>query len=155
VNPIAIGGGVFTCVFGGVLIGMTLRRILPEHHLSADSKDVIRLGMGLTATMSALVLALLIASAKSSYDAQRNELTQISANIILLDRVLDHYGLETKGARDLLRSYVGHMIDQLWPKSSASAAQSEPTSALGESFYDKVEELSPQNEAQRSLKVQA
>jgi hypothetical protein len=67
---------------------MALRLILPEHHLGPDSKDVIKLGMGLTATMSALVLALLIASTKSSYDAQRNELTQLSANIILLDRVL-------------------------------------------------------------------
>src|SRR3977135_4275547 len=61
------------------MIGMALRLILPEHHLNADSKDVIKMGTGLTATMSALVLALLIASAKSSYDAQRNEVTQISA----------------------------------------------------------------------------
>ena len=62
-NPMTIGWIVLTCVFGGALLGMVLHRILPAHHLSTDSKDVIKLGMGLTATMSALVLALLIASA--------------------------------------------------------------------------------------------
>ena len=75
---------VFVWVFGGALLGMFLRASLPENHLSADSKDFVKLGMGLIATMAALVLGLLIASAKSSYDTQRNELTQISANIIAL-----------------------------------------------------------------------
>ena len=69
----------FACVLGGALLGMFLRASLPEHHLSADSKDFMKLGMGLIATMAALVLGLLIASAKSSYDIQRNELTQISS----------------------------------------------------------------------------
>jgi hypothetical protein len=155
VSPIAVGWIVLACVFGGALIGMTLRPILPEHHLSTESKDVIKLAMGLTATMSALVLALLIASAKSSYDAQRNEITQLSANIILLDRGLAHYGPETKGARDLLRRYTAQMLDSLWPTNHASTTEFEPTSALGEMFYDNVEGLSPQNEVQRSIKVQA
>jgi hypothetical protein len=155
VDPVIIGCIVLSCVFGGAIVGMFLHRILPEHHLSTESKDVIKLGMALTSTMSALVLALLIASAKTSYDAQRNELTQISATIILLDRGLAHYGPETAGARDVLRRYVAQMLDQLWSKGNASAAPAEPTSALGASFYDKVEGLSPQNEVQRSLKAQA
>src|ERR1700687_5157605 len=133
----SIGWIVFTCVFGGALMGMALRLILPEHHLSADSKDVIKMGTGLTATMSALVLALLIASAKSSYEAQRNEVTQISANVILLARVLAHYGPETKAARDLLRRYVARAHDQLWPQSRSRPSDLEPAAALGESFYDK------------------
>ena len=147
-----IGLIVMVCVFGGALLGMALRELLPEHHLSADSKDVIKMGMGLTATMAALVLALLIASAKSSYDAQKNEVTQISANIILLDRVLAHYGPQTRAARDLLRGYVALMLDRIWPQERARPVELEPTSALANSFYDEVEELSPQNEAQRSLK---
>ncbi len=154
-SPVSIGWTVFACVFGGALIGMALRRILPEHHLSADSKDLIKMAMGLTATMAALVLALLIASAKSSYDAQRSEVTQISANVILLDRVLEHYGPETKAARDLLRRYVARAHDQLWPESLSGPAELEPTAALGEKFYDDVQELSPQNEVQRSLQTQA
>jgi hypothetical protein len=154
-SPLFIGWVVFACVFGGALIGMALRLILPEHHLSADSKDVIKMGTGLTATMAALVLALLIASAKSSYDAQRNEVTQISANVILLDRVLAHYGPETKATRDLLHRYVARAHDQLWPERRSGPADLEPTAALGERYYDDVQELSPQNEIQRSLQAQA
>jgi hypothetical protein len=71
--------------------------------------------MGLIATMSALVLALLTNSAKGSYDTQRNEVTQVAASAILLDRVLAHYGPETKEARDLLKVSVAGMIDRMWP----------------------------------------
>src|SRR5271154_6118475 len=118
-TPAAIGCVAFACVFGGALIGMALRRILPEHHLSADSKEVIKLAMGLTATMSALVLALLIASAKGSYDAQRNEITQMSASVVLLNRMLIHYGPETKDARQLLRDSVSDMTARIWPQENS------------------------------------
>jgi hypothetical protein len=78
---------------------MFLRAVLPERHLSADSKDTARLGMGLIGTMAALVLGLLIASAKGFYDTQSSELTEMSAKVVLLDRVLAHYGPETKEVR--------------------------------------------------------
>jgi hypothetical protein len=155
VSALDIGWIVLACVFGGALLGMALRPILPEHHLSADSKDVIKLGMGLTATMSALVLALLTNSAKSSFDTQRNELTQMSANIILLDRVLAHYGPETKDARALLRLTVAGMIARVWPQDRSQLPSMEPDAAQGEGFFDKIEELAPQNEVQRSLQAQA
>src|SRR5271156_1258708 len=106
VSPMTISWVVFACVFGGALVGMLLRATLPAHHLNADSKDVVKLGMGLVATMSALVLGLLVASAKSSFDAQGAQLKQMSANVVLLDRVLAHYGPETKEARDALRATV-------------------------------------------------
>ena len=112
------------------------------------------MGMGLIGTMAALALGLLIASAKGSYDAQRIELTQISANIILLDRIMAHYGPETKEARDLLRRAVAHLLDRMWPEITSGPAQLEPT-AQSEGPYDKIQKLSPQNEAQRSLKAQA
>ena len=154
-NPMIIGGIVLACVSGGALLGMVLHRILPEHHLNSDSKDVIKLGMSLTATMSALVLALLIASAKSSYDAQRNELTQLSVNVILLDRVLAKYGPETKMARDILRRSVVRIINQIWPNTDATAHELDPTTVRAGDLYDQIEELAPQNEAQRSLKSEA
>ena len=106
VNPMIISWIVFGCVFGGAMLGMFLRTVVPAHHLSAESKDVVKLGMGLIATMSALVLALLIASAKSSHDTQNGEVIQMSADFIQLDRVLAHYGPETKNARELLRLTV-------------------------------------------------
>jgi hypothetical protein len=154
-SPTAIGCIVFACIFGGALLGMLLHRVLPEHHLSTESKDVIKLGMALTATMSALVLALLVNSAKGSYDTQRNEITQLSANIILLDRVLAHYGSETKEARDLLRVSAAGMIDRIWPEIRSGLAVSASSAKAGEAFYDRIQELSPQNEVQRSLQAQA
>src|SRR5262249_13131250 len=150
----AISGIVFACVFGGALLGMFLRVSLPEHHLSTDSKDFVKLGMGLIATMAALVLGLLIASAKNSYDIQRNELTQISASIIVLDRLMSNYGPETKEARDLLRRSVVHTLGQMWPEHRSQAAQLEP-GVPADALHDKIYRLSPRNEDQRLLKSQA
>ena len=70
---------------------------------SDDSKEVIRLGAGLIATIIALVLGLLIASAKSSFEAQSGQVKQMTANAILLDRILAKYGDETRGVREELR----------------------------------------------------
>jgi hypothetical protein len=153
-SSVVISGIVFVCIFGGALLGMLLRAVLHERHLNADSKDVVKLGMGLIATMSALVLGLLIASAKSSFDAQRNGLAQMSANIIILDRVLAHYGPEAKDARDLVRSSLVSALERIWPEKSSRPAQVEPTSAL-ENLYEKIQELSPKSEGQRTLQAQA
>ena len=109
-SPMAISWIVFACVFGGALLGIFLRSVVPEHHLNADSKDVVKLGMGLIATMSALVLALLIASAKNSHDTQSGEVIQMSADFIQLDRVLARYGPETRDARILLRALIARGI---------------------------------------------
>ena len=122
-NSIAIRLIVFACVFGGALVGMFLRGVLAEHQLSADSKDTVRMGMGLIGTLTALVLGLLIASAKSYYDTQSSELTEMSAKVVLLDRVLAHYGPETKELRDLLHNAAGRMLDQLWPKNPGQHSQ--------------------------------
>src|SRR5208282_2728000 len=125
------------------------------HHLSADSKDVVKLGMGLVATMAALVLGLLIASAKASYDTQSTEVTEMSAKVILLDRVLAHYGPETKEARALLYGIVARALDRMWPKDRTDSSQAAPQTSGAEVLYDKVQELSPKDDMQRSLQAQA
>jgi hypothetical protein len=152
----AISWIVFACVFGGVLIGMLLRAVLPEHHLNADSKDVVKLGMALIGTMSALLLGLLIASAKGSYDAQNGEITQMSANVIQLDRLLARYGPETKETRDALRRVV-LSVDRNWSEGTSRSEKldSAETRAGGASFYEKIQELVPHNDFQRSLQSQA
>jgi hypothetical protein len=75
----AIGGIVFACVFGGALLGAFLSTVMPKHHLSEDTKDLVRLATATIATMAALVVGLLIASAKSSFDGKDNEIRHIAA----------------------------------------------------------------------------
>ena len=146
---------VFACVFGGAMLGMLLHSVLPNHHLSSESKDIVKLGMGMVATMSALVLGLLVASAKGAYEAQRAEVTQMAANLAMLDRVLANYGPETKEARAMLRETVVQDLDQFWSNENAGASRLTPSSAGGPALYEKIGGLMPQNEAQRSLHGQA
>lgn len=156
-SSIAISLIAFACVFGAALLGIFLRAVLPEHHLSADSKHVVNLGMGLVATMSALVLGLLIASAKNSYDTQSTALKEMSAKVVVLDRVLAHYGPETKEMRDLLRSTVARAVDQMdqmGSKDLTGHSQLDPSTGR-EVLLDKIQELSPKDDRQRSLQAQA
>jgi hypothetical protein len=154
-SPLSISLVVLACVFGGALAGMALRAVLPEHHRSTESRDVVKLGMGLIATMSALLLGMLIASAKSSYDTQKSELTQVTSRIAFLDTVLAHYGPETKDARAALRAAVARGLDQIWSKGPSQAPPVRPVAARGDAVYDRIQELSPKDEIQRSLQAQA
>jgi hypothetical protein len=153
----AIAIGLIVCAFfiGGIMLGIALRSALPEPHLAADTKEAVKVAMGLVATMTALVLGLLVASAKGSYDAQSAELTEMSAKVVVLDRLLAHYGPEAREARDLLRSMVAATMDQLWPKERTGASYSEPGSGGGEAFFDKLQGLSPKDDRQRSIQAQA
>jgi hypothetical protein len=150
----AISWIVFGVIFGGAVVGMALRRMLPEHHLEPDSKDVVKLGMGLVGTMAALVLGLLTASAKSSFDSQRNLVAQLAANISLLDRALAYCGPEAKDVRGELRGGLAGMIDQLWPSEHDRPS---PTETRGgtEHLYELVQGLKPQSEAQRAAHATA
>jgi hypothetical protein len=154
-NPIAISLIVFILVFGGALFGIFLRAILPEYHLSADSKDVVKLGMALVSTTAALVLGLLIASAKSSYDTQSTGLMDSSAKVVLLDRMLAHYGPEAKEARQVLRESVVRALDRTWPKNGGNPSKVGEPSTGAEILLDKILDLSPKDESQRSLKTEA
>jgi len=157
-SSLSISCIVFACIFTGTLLGMLLRSFLPKHHLSPESKDVVKLGMGLVGTMTALVLGLLIASAKSSFDTQRNGLAQLSANYIFLDRALAHYGPESKDVREMLHASVADILLHTWPQEnlqSGKAAVKEGTEGRYEGLYEKLEGLVPKNDSQRMLQAQA
>lgn len=152
-SPIEVSAIIFSSVFAGSLIGMWLRSILPEHHLNAENKDLVKLAAGLIGTMAALLLGLLVASAKSSYDTRSNELTRMAASTILLDRLLAHYGPEAGAIRSTLKIAVARIIDQLWPK---NGQEGELTSqAGGEVIFDRIQDLTPHDEAQRTIQSQA
>jgi hypothetical protein len=157
-SPLTISLIVFACIFGGTLLGMLLQARLPEHHLAAESKDVVKLGMGLIGTMTALVLGLLVASAKGSFDTQRNGLAQLSGNVIMLDRMLAHYGKESKEVRDMLRASVADMLQKTWPEEDPDSEKKQATSRTEgryERLYEKLLELTPKTDSQRTLQAQA
>jgi hypothetical protein len=137
------------------MLGMWLRSILPEHQLNAETKDVVKVGAGLIGTMAALLLGLLVASAKSAYDARGNELTQMAANTVLLDRALVHYGPAAAPIRGLLKVAVARMIDQVWGQDSADAGVALPALQPLGVVYDKVQELEPHSDAQHAIQSQA
>jgi len=143
------------CLFAAVGAGLGLRRLLPEHHLSADTKDVIKLATGLVATMSALVLGLLLSSAKSSYDAERNQVIQMGAKVAFLDRVLALYGPEAAEARAAFRATVEDAVGRIWPGKDYRPVQLAPDLHGAEVVYGAIQRLAPQDDLQRTLKTQA
>jgi hypothetical protein len=154
-SPAAISLIAFAFVFGGALFGTALRAAVPKHNLNADSKEAVKLGMALVATMAALVLGLLIASAKSSFDTQNTELTEMSSKVVLLDRILAHYGPETMKARDILRASVVRILDQMASRDPAGPFQSDTSANASEVLFDKIQGLSVKSDAQRSIQAQA
>ncbi len=148
---------VFACVFGAAMLGLFIGNALPEHHLSQDTKDVVKLGTALIATMAALVLSLLISSAKSTFDVMNGELVQNAARIISLDRALADYGAETQEIRDLLKRSYAARIELLFPGDQSREAKLDSPEQVvrTENIRAKLWELAPQNDAQRGLRSQA
>jgi hypothetical protein len=153
-NPITASLVVFVCAFGGALLGIFIHRHLPEHHLSGETKDVVKLGMTLVSTMVALVLGLLVSSAKGFYDTQNAEVTQLSTNIVLLDHLLAHYGPETTDVRDTLRTGIQAQMKVMWSGDS-HITFSQVDAPQNEILLDKIQALSPKEDRQRALQAQA
>jgi hypothetical protein len=154
-SALTLSGIIFVSTLGGIFLGTLLRRALPRHHLDEHVKDVVRLGVGLVATIAALVLGLLIAAAKSSFDTQTGQVRQITANLILLDNILAQYGPEARPVREQIRSTVGPFADRLWREKEAGASGPFETDAAAERVYLDIQKLSPRNDLERSLKTRA
>jgi hypothetical protein len=152
-TSIEIAASIFGCLIVGALIGMGLRAVIPETHLDSDTRDLIKLGVGLIGTMSALVLGLLVASTKGSYDTKRSEVAQMAGNVIVLDRVLAHYGPEAADIRAALRSLIVGMVGSKGANRLGQLTQAAPTG--GEAIFEQIQDLVPHTDAQRGLQAQA
>ena len=156
-SSLSLGAMVFLCLFGAAMFGMWLKSRLPDHHLTANSKDAIRLATAVVGTLSALALGLLIASAKSTYDNAETEMRTSVGRVVLLDRVMAHYGPETGQARSLLRQLVKARLDLGWGYASNDEAAMDI--AVDNAGIEPVQEilrgLSPATNAQRWLQSRA
>jgi hypothetical protein len=145
------------CMWTGMLLGSSLRRRLPGDHLRDDSKDAVKTASGMIATLVALVIGLLVSSAKSSFDQANAGITQMGAKIILLDRLLGRYGPETKPIRGRLRESIAAAVDRIWPTArgpeTGLAAVERRTGV--DDVQDMIQRLAPQGEPGRSLREHA
>jgi uncharacterized membrane protein len=156
VDASVVGIIVFTCTFAGSVLGMWLRTVLPEHHFDTESKDTVKVGIGLVATMTALVLGLITASAKSSFDEVNTAVKQFATQVLTLDRVLARYGSETGETRTGLQRAVGARIDMIWPQDSSKPASLDPMRVSGvEGLADAIRGLKPHDDSQRALQARA
>lgn len=154
-SPGVLSCVIFALTLGGIVLGALLRTTLPQHHLSKDSQDIVRLGVGLIATIAALVLGLLIAAAKGSFDTQSGQVRQITADLILLDALLEQYGPEAQPLRVEMRSAIGPLADRIWHEKPADVARPFARDTKAESVYVAIQALSPKNDLQRSLQSRA
>jgi len=156
-NALLISLLVFALIFGGAFVGMVVRPLLSETHLHSDSRDAVKVATGLIGTLAALVLGLLIASAKSTFDQKTGQVRQMTATIILLDDVLAQYGQEATPVRNLLRQSLQPLADRIWHEGENSAGKLAhfQSSAESAAFERELERLSPNNDAQRALQSRA
>src|ERR1039458_1195154 len=156
-NSITIGFVTAGCTFGGALIGLWLQSLLPRHHLDKDSQEVVKLGAGMIATVTALVLGLLVSSAKGTFDTMNDGIKQSSAKLILLDRILAQYGPEAQGIRDQMkRSLIASLEAARLRKPAGAPGQAavQCTNRV-EGVQNLLRVLAPQTEGQRQLLAQA
>ena len=144
-------------IFVGSLLGMWLQRLLPNHHLSKETQEVVKLSAGTIATLTALVLGLLVSSSKSTFDTINTAVVQSSARIIVLDRVLAAYGPETKPAREQLRGSITEGIEMVWPRerTGTSAVMAIEKGNGMELVRDKLRALKPESDDRRQILAQA
>ncbi|MGH6752862.1 MAG: hypothetical protein ACREDP_11920, partial [Bradyrhizobium sp.] len=142
----------FVSVLIGAAIGMILKKSLSANLLEGGSREAIRLGAGFLATLAALVIGLMIASAKNTYDAQNTNIRQLGTNAVLVDQMLTKYGPEAKAARTLLREIIPSATVLIWRESISDGGSTFAVSGIAERFYNAVEGLKPVNAEQISLK---
>jgi hypothetical protein len=156
-NSWAVAIVSFACMFFGSLIALAVARILPERHVSKETQDVVKLGVGMIAAMASLILGLMTASVKGGYDSTDKDLHQYALHIIALDSSLRHYGPEAAGTRALVNNYTKTIVRETWPQLHTTPAPStDLTSAqLLLKLDTAIRALSPTNDDQRELRQEA
>ena len=148
---------ILVCMLSGMALGSYLRLVLPDEHTQADSKDILMSSAGMMATLIALIIGLLVTSAKGNYDNTTSGITQSAAKIITIDYYLSNYGPDAKASRDLIRQATATAIERIWPNESTQGAdltKMETATGMAD-VYSKIRELSPQNDSQKYLQSQA
>jgi len=152
-TAVTVALGTFIVILVGMCFGVFLRTNLPERYLGDKTAETVKLSAGVIATLAALTLGLLIASAKTSYDTRIGEVRKMAAGLILSDRLLALYGPEAHEARMKLRATVGPVTDQIWAENAPAAPKKRfEASSESEEYVNAIYALQPQNELQQRLR---
>ncbi len=150
-HALVVGSLAFVLIFTGALAGMAIRGRVPPEHLVPEAKDTVRLAIGLVVTMTGLVLGMLVSSAKTFYDGEKNQVALLGSQIVLLTDLMVAYGPETDPIRIEARKFLEDGIDRLWPKKSSEVSQLRPENT-NSYFYEQLQLLTPKNDVQRVIK---
>lgn len=155
-NAITTSLLIAICVFGGAAVGLNLHRVVPRGHLAKETLDTIRLGTAMLSVLTSLVLGLLIATVKTSYDSTNNAVRQYATDLLVLDETLRDYGNEALAARRLLRDYTMRIYDDVWTGRGVPELVEHANAArMIEHARDAIRALEPANNDQRWLANQA
>ncbi len=146
---------VFGCTFGGLVLGLFLRVHLRDRDFIDKPPEVVKLGVALISLVAALLLSLQLSSAKASFDSLTDEVSQISGDVMLLDRTLARYGPEAQPIRDRIKVSAGRALEGLWPAEPMSHADVTANLLTDMSIFNAFQMLSPKTEAQQLLKSHA
>jgi len=143
-TPLIIGTIVFVVILAGAFAGWAIRQRLPTDDLADDTKSLVSVSTAVVATISALVLGLLISNANTSFIALGGEVTTLSAQILRLDQILRRYGPDTDPARETLRQYAQQKTADLFPDNPADVRIGNPsTYELLQQLEDSLLALKP------------
>lgn len=147
----------FVVIFGSGMLGLLVSRILPEHHTADATQGIVQTTMGTISILAALVLGLLVATAKGKFDTVSTQVEQTAGNLMQLDRELRNYGPDTAEARALLRRYVDAKIAAVWPRRAADRPMLDDPAGLQllESFQQNLRALKPKTDTQRLILADA
>ena len=156
-NAMVVALIMLALVFGGALFGLWLQKVLPDQHLTTETKEVVRLSTALVATISALVLGLLVSSAKSSFDRYDDELTQNAARVVMLDRTLDEYGPKADDIRALIKAGFARRIELLFSGDAGAKRAVDGSLAITqeENIDTRLFALAPEGAIQQGLQARA
>ena len=151
-NSIVVSSIIFACVFAAAIVGMVVR--VPEEHLGSDAKDVVRLATGLVATMASIILGMLVSSAKSSYDARKNDVAEMSYEVLAIDQVLARFGPDANRAPRRVSPDGGVWHLPRLAKGGFAAGRPQAVGPLSQTLVDELESLSPKDDRQAAAKAQ-
>lgn len=150
-HALEVGFLAFALIFAGALAGFAIRPAVPANHLVPEAKDTVRLAIGLVVTMTGLVLGMLVSSAKTFYDGEKNQVAQLGSQIVLLNDLMSAYGPETNSARVEARTFVEAGMNRVWPRDKSQLYHLRPEDKAAY-FYHEVQELTPKDDMQRVVK---